>query len=470
MDRIVDLDELCTEPHEQSSVAANDVFAALPPYAAPGPVAIVEGSHVDVAVTDEHDDNVVAPTISNPDVVQLRQRSGPRSTLGSASALSVGSGNHEQAPQRYSLPVKTWQPREHKVIVLSFFRNDESGYSIQETTRQRLLRVVQDDVRVATDGPQRKTSVRYHGAPLTASDRSPTHPVVLRPRIHQRDLRQLDYATSNTAEPFVRVRHGVILVKMDPYYAVITRDACRFVLPPGADAMVAKLVEKLGGKLDANVFEFAMLEMLMDSVMSRHNEEISALEPRCVSTVRALRSRSTSVELEQLRHLKTETAQLLRKLERVHHCLSDVLDDDEELLHLHLTHLRQADFECTQEQQTQLIEESVAVLEGFLQDVSELRQRLQALTLRMDSSEMSLTLRLDSARNTLLRVDTIMSLASLCVSVGALVGSVFGMNLASGVETSPKWFVGVIIATILFMCLMFAIIFIILMRTGVLKI
>ena len=43
-------------------------------------------------------------------------------------------------------------------------------------------------------------------------------------------------------------------------------------------------------------------------------------------------------------------------------------------------------------------------------------------------------LSLDTARNKLLTVSTIFGLISMCVGMGALVGSIFGMNLKNGFE------------------------------------
>ena len=56
-------------------------------------------------------------------------------------------------------------------------------------------------------------------------------------------------------------------------------------------------------------------------------------------------------------------------------------------------------------------------------------------------------LRLDTSRNQLLVVDTVLSVGMLAVGLGAYVGSIFGMNLNSGLEEGDFEFQAVAIVT-----------------------
>jgi Mg2+ and Co2+ transporter CorA len=51
-------------------------------------------------------------------------------------------------------------------------------------------------------------------------------------------------------------------------------------------------------------------------------------------------------------------------------------------------------------------------------------------------------LRLDSARNHLLRIELFVAMITSSAAVGSLVAGCFGMNLNSGVEDTEGWFWG----------------------------
>ena len=53
----------------------------------------------------------------------------------------------------------------------------------------------------------------------------------------------------------------------------------------------------------------------------------------------------------------------------------------------------------------------------------------------------------DEVRNRLLFINTVVSLLTLAVGAGALIGSIFGMNLYSGLEDSPTAFLNVVVWT-----------------------
>ncbi len=64
----------------------------------------------------------------------------------------------------------------------------------------------------------------------------------------------------------------------------------------------------------------------------------------------------------------------------------------------------------------------------------------------MDSTESLVMMRLDTARNRLLRADVTLNVVTLMVAVGSLITGAFGMNVRNGIEESQAWFVGIIAA------------------------
>jgi len=88
-------------------------------------------------------------------------------------------------------------------------------------------------------------------------------------------------------------------------------------------------------------------------------------------------------------------------------------------------------------------EEIELLLEAYLQAVDGTFSQAKLLNKEIDSAMDLLMLRLDTARNSLLRIDLMVSSITSVAAVGALVAGIFGMNLSSGVEDTPHWFWGV---------------------------
>jgi magnesium transporter len=90
------------------------------------------------------------------------------------------------------------------------------------------------------------------------------------------------------------------------------------------------------------------------------------------------------------------------------------------------------------------------LVENYLQDIFSTRTNAELLQHRITNTESLVTLKLDSKRNYLLKVQLIFSLVSINISVGTLISGVFGMNLTSGVADASGWFAGVVVFTIAF--------------------
>ena len=70
--------------------------------------------------------------------------------------------------------------------------------------------------------------------------------------------------------------------------------------------------------------------------------------------------------------------------------------------------------------------------------------------MQIQTAEESVALRLDTSRNQLLVADTTISIVTLAFTIGSFVGSIFGMNLNSYVQTAPYNFAVVCVATSVF--------------------
>lgn len=64
---------------------------------------------------------------------------------------------------------------------------------------------------------------------------------------------------------------------------------------------------------------------------------------------------------------------------------------------------------------------------------------------------------LDAMRNRLLYINTLLSVATLCVSIGSFIGAIFGMNLTNHIEEEETAFVRVVFGTVVGMFCMWVI-------------
>ena len=84
-----------------------------------------------------------------------------------------------------------------------------------------------------------------------------------------------------------------------------------------------------------------------------------------------------------------------------------------------------------------------------------LANELKLLGKEVDRSEKDLSIRLDSLRNRLLYINTLVTVAGLVISMGSLVAGVFGVSVPFGLQNDPTAFRRIWIPTALLMILSF---------------
>ena len=97
------------------------------------------------------------------------------------------------------------------------------------------------------------------------------------------------------------------------------------------------------------------------------------------------------------------------------------------------------------------------MLEAYLQQALSIVNELDLLKGQIITTEEQISMTLDAVRNRLLYINTLLSVASLCVAVGSFVGSIFGMNLTNHIEEEGTAFVRVTIGVIVGMVILWGI-------------
>lgn len=90
-------------------------------------------------------------------------------------------------------------------------------------------------------------------------------------------------------------------------------------------------------------------------------------------------------------------------------------------------------------------DEAELLIEAYLLEIDTVLEDTKMIMEEIESIEDLIEMQLAAARNQLLKVDTLFSIASVCITFGALVTGIFGMNLKSNLEDDFRWFYGVII-------------------------
>lgn len=256
-----------------------------------------------------------------------------------------------------------------------------------------------------------------------------------------RDLRVVD--PSFRGVPAILVRRDAIVVALEHIKCVITK---RTVLVFGWDAPAVKLflpdlTRALSSSSEAapqeEPFEFRALSAALESIAARLSLRGRALAPEVQSLVSALHSTDAArtpglgrdIPL-RLVSLNTELARLSSDVEDVSDALQALLESDEDISGLYLSD-RRSEAEHA---------EAELLLEGFARSVEEVASETAALRDTLRFTESYVRTALDASRNSLLRLDTLLTMGTLSVATGAFILGAFGMNLNSGLENDARAF------------------------------
>ena len=92
-------------------------------------------------------------------------------------------------------------------------------------------------------------------------------------------------------------------------------------------------------------------------------------------------------------------------------------------------------------------EEVEFLLEAYVSDLSEIEMKSSGMIAHIEDTMQILELHLNSRRNHIIKLSLIMESLAVTTGTGAFIGSIFGMNLLSGLENHPAAFYYVLSAT-----------------------
>ncbi|KAL9191354.1 hypothetical protein ACHAXT_001060 [Thalassiosira profunda] len=215
-------------------------------------------------------------------------------------------------------------------------------------------------------------------------------------------------------------------------------------------------------------YELQSVDAVLQTVTSMLLEEARKVHDKAVRAMSELRgdshSRSTSGigehAQERLRMHKDDVNAVEGRVQGFVRAMNDVLDDDEDMTLMNLsrllTHPERFLQPVSQEILHEESDEPELILEAYLQQALSIVNELDLLKGQILTTEEQISMTLDAMRNRLLYINTLLSVASLCVALGSFVGSVFGMNLTNHLEQDPTAFVQVTVGVVVAMTSLWA--------------
>lgn len=193
--------------------------------------------------------------------------------------------------------------------------------------------------------------------------------------------------------------------------------------------------------------ELIVIEKLLHETMGTFNRRLQLFAPVVDSFLNKV---SNEVYSDEGVHLMAPLKDSLQSFEisvkQVFDCLTDLLNDDEEMLALLLT--EQAEAITTGQKITFSRHEHVEILIGvYARQLHNTLLEIRFLLQRLQSKQEFIALAMAGYRNRMIRMNVNISIAMLSLGVGTTVAGFFGMNLISGIEESPTAFKNVIVGT-----------------------
>ncbi|KAG0255145.1 magnesium ion transporter [Actinomortierella ambigua] len=269
--------------------------------------------------------------------------------------------------------------------------------------------------------------------------------------LHARDLRKID-SSFNNQMPVLLVRPEAILINIGHIRALIKADEVVLFDSFGStdsyhqSIFIYDLEEKLRMSTTAAggmPFEFRALEAILISVMSSLQSEMEVLVHFVSNLLMHLEENIDQTKLKELLQYSKKLSKFESKTLVIRDTFVEVLDQDEDLANMYLTE-KKLGHPRTKDNH----EEIELLMESYLKQVEEIANTVSIVKQQMQSTEEIVNVILGANRNQLLLFELRIAMGTLGMSSGAIIASLYGMNLHNYLETNPHAF-GIVAATAL---------------------
>jgi magnesium transporter len=202
-------------------------------------------------------------------------------------------------------------------------------------------------------------------------------------------------------------------------------------------------------------FELKAVDAVLHTVSVMLAKDVDTLQEAVYDTVDevVVKGRASIGDHNQqlLRAFKNEIKEMSSRVDNFVRAINESLDDLEDLSLMNLsrllTHPELFIQPVPEEVLNEESDEPELILEVYLQQALSICNQLDLLNGQVTTSEELMAMQLDTVRNRLLYVNAAVSIFTLTVSIAALIGSIYGMNVINGREEEPGAFNSIVIGT-----------------------
>jgi magnesium transporter len=202
-------------------------------------------------------------------------------------------------------------------------------------------------------------------------------------------------------------------------------------------------------------FELQAVDAVLHTVSIMLAEDVERIQEGVYETVDGLfvKGRVAMGDSQQmiLRGMKNDTQEMSSRVANFVRALNDALDEEEDLALMNLsrliTHPERFIQPVPEEVLNEESDEPELILEAYMQQALSTANQLDLLKGQITSADEHMAMQLDTVRNRLLFVNTLVSTMTLAVALAAMVGSFFGMNVSNPLEEEPSAFRAIVVST-----------------------
>ncbi|ODQ82505.1 hypothetical protein BABINDRAFT_56185 [Babjeviella inositovora NRRL Y-12698] len=269
--------------------------------------------------------------------------------------------------------------------------------------------------------------------------------------LYPRDLRKIDSSTIDII-PSIVVRDTCFLVNLLHIKAIVMFDKVMVF-----DTSVTALAKKIGlfmydleNKLSTQPagtnhynyhqdYEHRALESILINVMSSLEAELAEHKYHCGRILEDLEDQIDRVKLKDLLVYSKSLGAFYQKALLIKNVLDELLDNDEDLAKLYLSHKKNNSMDFT---------EVEMLLEAYYIQCDEFVQQAESLINDIKSTEEIINIILDANRNSLMLFELKVTIYTLGFTVATIAPAFYGMNLKNFVEESEVGFAAVCIFSV----------------------
>ncbi|KAK1316211.1 Magnesium transporter MRS2-5 [Acorus calamus] len=218
-------------------------------------------------------------------------------------------------------------------------------------------------------------------------------------------------------------------------------------------------------------FEFRALELALEMTCMSLDAQVTELEVEVYPVLDELATSVSTVNLEQVRRLKTSLLALTRRVQKVRDEIEHLMDDDGDMQEMYLTEKKERMEAYSHRNSSRLsnlskqgssrgssgsgIEELEMLLEAYFVVIDNTLSKLLSLKDYIDDTEDFINIKLDNVQNQLIQFEMLLTAATSVVTIFAVVSGVFGMNFVDSVFDRASNFDSVVIGSGIACCVVY---------------